>query len=179
MQGRREAELAGHLRAALAGDEKSYARFLEVAASVVRGVVRKRAGQGPIDIEDVVQETLLAIHLKRHTWRKDAPVLPWIYAIARHKLIDAYRRRGRRIEVDIADFAESLPSQVEGDSVSERDLVRALDALPAGQRNVVRSISVDGKSISETAVHLNMNEGAVRVALHRGLKAIAGRFGQQ
>jgi RNA polymerase sigma-70 factor (ECF subfamily) len=177
VQGNRDAELAGLLRAALAGDEKAYARFLEAASMLVRGVVRKRAGQGSVDVEDVVQETLLAIHLKRHTWRTDAPVLPWLYAIARYKLIDAYRRKGRRIELDIGDFAEVLPA-AEEDRISERDLGRVLDVLPAGQRSVVESISVDGRSIGETAATLNMNEGAVRVALHRGLKAIAKRFGQ-
>lgn len=177
MQGSREAELADLLRAALAGDEKAYAAFLNAAASAIRPAVRRRAGQGAVDVEDVVQETLLAIHLKRHTWRSDAPVLPWLHAIARYKLIDAFRRKGRRIEVDIADFAETLPAASE-ETVSERDLGRVLDVLPSGQRNVVESISIDGKSIGETAVSLNMNEGAVRVALHRGLKAIAKRFGQ-
>lgn len=179
MQGSREAELADLLRAAIAGDEKAYARFLASAALLIRGVVRKRAGQGAADVEDVVQETLLAIHVKRHTWRSDAPVLPWLYAIARYKLIDAWRRKGRRIELDIADFAETLPSDGGEEAASDRDVDRALESLPAGQRNVVQSISVDGKSIPETAAALNMNEGAVRVALHRGLKAIAARFGER
>jgi RNA polymerase sigma-70 factor (ECF subfamily) len=177
VSGRDEAELAVLLNAAIAGDEKAYADFLARVAALVRGFVRRRMAQGGIDPEDVVQETLLAIHLKRHTWRSDAPVLPWVYAIARYKLIDAFRRRGRRIEVDVDDFADSI-AQPEAETVSERDLSRALDGLSPGQRSVVSAISVDGRSIGETAGLLGMSEVAVRVALHRGLAAIAKRFGR-
>jgi RNA polymerase sigma-70 factor (ECF subfamily) len=178
VSGKDEAELAGLLRAAIAGDEKAYTVFLARTAALVRGFVRRRVIQGGVDPEDVVQESLLAIHLKRHTWREDAPVLPWLYAIARYKLIDAFRRRGRRIEVDVDDFADSI-AQPETETVGERDLNRVLDSLPPGQRSVVAAISVDGRSIGETAGHLGMTEGAVRVALHRGLAAIARRFGRQ
>ncbi|MGC4026650.1 MAG: sigma-70 family RNA polymerase sigma factor [Mesorhizobium sp.] len=170
-----EAILAGLLRASLAGDEKAYAEFLRRAAALIRGFVRRKGGT---DTEDVVQETLLAIHLKRHTWRQDLPVLPWLFAIARYKLIDAWRRRGRRIDVDIDDFREIIPAPEPQEALNERDLGRVLDALPAGQRSVVSSISVDGNSISETAEKLGMNETAVRVALHRGLKALASKFGR-
>ncbi|MGO4561137.1 sigma-70 family RNA polymerase sigma factor [Rhizobiales bacterium 3FA27D7] len=177
MGGKDETELARLMRAATAGNENAYAEFLQRAAAIVRGFARRKIVQGGVDPEDVVQETLLAIHLKRHTWRQDAPILPWIYAIARYKLVDAFRRRGRHIEVAIEDFAEML-AEPEQDTVSERDIGRALDGLSAGQRSVVSSISVDGNSIGETAAKLGMSETAVRVALHRGLSAIAKRFGR-
>lgn len=166
-----EAELARLLRAALSGDEQAYAAFLARVAALVRGVTRRSAGSG-IEVEDVVQETLLAIHLKRHTWRPDAPVRPWIFAIARYKLVDSLRRRGRRIEVDIADYAETLAVPVE-DAASPREVERALDELPPGQRKIVSAVSVEGLSIGEAAAAFGMNETAVRVALHRGLAAIA------
>jgi len=176
--GKDSASLATLLIASLAGDEKAYASFLRQVAELVRAYVRRRTGPGGIDAEDVVQEALLAIHLKRHTWRQDTAVEPWLYAIARHKLIDAFRRRGRHVEVDIGDFEAALAAPEDGEKLSERDLERALDALAPGQRSVVSAISVDGRSIGETAAALNMNETAVRVALHRGLKALAKRFGQ-
>lgn len=172
-----EAVLAGLLRSAIAGDERDYARFLERTAALVRGFARRRTADGGVDPEDIVQETLLAIHLKRHTWIADAPVLPWVYAIARFKIIDAYRRRGRRIEIDLDDVVETL-AQPEADRVSERDVDRALDALAPGQRGVVAAITVEGRSIGETAQRLGMTETAVRVALHRGLAAIARKFGR-
>jgi RNA polymerase sigma-70 factor (ECF subfamily) len=176
--GKDEAELSRLLRAAIAGDEKAYADFLHRIAALVRGFVRRKVVQGGVDPEDVVQETLLAIHVKRHTWRQDAPVLPWVYAIARFKLIDAFRRRGRRIEVEIDEIAETF-AEPEMEKVSERDINRALDGLPPAQRSVVSSISVDGQSIGETATRLGISETAVRVSLHRGLAAIAKRFGRQ
>ncbi|TPI17251.1 sigma-70 family RNA polymerase sigma factor [Mesorhizobium sp. B4-1-3] len=178
MTGKDEAELSRLLRAAIAGDERAYADFLHRIAVLVRGFVRRKIVQGGVDPEDVVQETLLAIHVKRHTWRPDAPVLPWIYAIARFKLIDAFRRRGRRIEVEIDEIAEIF-AEPEAETVSERDISRALDGLPPAQRSVVSSISVDGHSIGETATKLGISETAVRVSLHRGLAAIAKRFGRQ
>jgi RNA polymerase sigma-70 factor (ECF subfamily) len=173
-----DAEMAALLRAAIGGDEKAYARFLALAAGRVRALARAKIVRGGVDPEDVVQETLLAIHTKRHTWMPDGPVLPWINAIARHKLIDAFRRRGRRIEVDLDDVADTL-AEPETETADSRDIARALEGLAPGQRAVVAAISVEGRSIGETAGKLGMNETAVRVALHRGLKAIARRFGRE
>ena len=174
-----EARLAELLRRSNAGDEASYSVFLGEVARAVRVTISGRlGGRSPVEAEDIVQETLLAIHLKRHTWQEDRPVGPWIHAIARYKLVDAFRRKGNRIEVDIADFEDVLPAE-ENEGVSEREIGRALDSLSAGQRKVVASISVEGRSIAETATMLGMKETAVRVALHRGLAAISARFGKQ
>jgi RNA polymerase sigma-70 factor, ECF subfamily len=173
-----ESGLAALLRAALGGDEAAYASFLRQVASLVRPLAQHKLGAGRIaDPEDVVQETLLAIHLKRHTWRQDEPVTPWVYAIARYKIVDVHRRRGRRIEVDIDDYANTLQAQA-AERASEREIGRALAGIAEGQRKVVAAITVDGRSISETARLLGMKETAVRVALHRGLAAIATRFGR-
>jgi RNA polymerase sigma-70 factor (ECF subfamily) len=173
----RDVELAGLLIAAIAGEERAYAEFLRRVAALVRGFAARRAIDGQPDPEDVVQETLLAIHLKRHTWQADRPVLPWVFGIARFKLVDALRRRGRRVEIDIDEIAESLAAPMV-EVANEREIGKALDALSPGQRSVVAAISVDGRSIAETATALGMNETAVRVALHRGLAAIAKKFGR-
>jgi RNA polymerase sigma-70 factor, ECF subfamily len=173
-----EQQLADLMRAALGGQDAAYGSFLKLVTDLLRGFVSRKLGpNGLADREDVLQEVLLALHLKRHTWRTNEPILPWVYAIARYKIIDVYRRRGRRIEVDIDDLADVLAAP-EDETASERDLTRALTALPAGQRAVVTSISVDGWSIRETAERLTMKETAVRVALHRGLAAIAAKFGR-
>ncbi|CAN7324684.1 sigma-70 family RNA polymerase sigma factor [Mesorhizobium amorphae] len=178
MTGKDEAELSRLLKAAIAGDERAYADFLHRTAVLVRGFARRKIVQGGVDPEDVVQETLLAIHVKRHTWRDDAPVLPWVYAIARFKLIDAFRRRGRRVEIEIDEIAETF-AEPETETVSERDINRALDSLPPAQRSVVSAVSVEGRSIGETATKFGITETAVRVSLHRGLAAIARRFGRE
>jgi RNA polymerase sigma-70 factor, ECF subfamily len=177
VDGTDETELARLMRAALAGDERAYTEFLRRAACLVRGFARRKVVQGAIDPEDIVQETLLAIHTKRHTWRDDAPVTPWLYAIARYKLIDAFRHRGRRVEVEIGEIPETF-AEPEPETVRDREIRRALETLAPGQRSVVAAVSVDGLSISETAKSLGMTETAVRVALHRGLTAIAQRVGR-
>ncbi len=176
MDGRDEDELAWLLRSAIGGDERAYREFLVRAAALVRGFVRRKV-QGGVDPEDIVQETLLAIHMKRHTWRADAPVMPWLYAIARHKLVDAFRRRGRQLEIGVEEIAE-ISAEPELETVREWEVGRILNTLSPGQRSIVAAISVEGCSISETAKSLGMSESAVRVALHRGLAAIARRFGR-
>jgi len=175
-----ETEWAAWMRAALAGDVAAYQALLTALAPVLRAMARRgcqRFGLAPADAEDVVQETLLAIHLKRQTWQTDAPIGPWVRAIARNKLIDALRRRGRRgIEVDIDDLGDVLAAAPEQDRSLVQDVARHLDALAPGQRSVVQAIAVDGVSIRETAEKLSMSEGAVRVALHRGLAVLAVRL---
>lgn len=173
-----EKELSDLLRAAIDGDERAYAEFLRRAATFIRRFARPRVTHGGIDPEDIVQETLLAIHMKRHTWRTDAPVAPWLYAITRHKVIDAFRRRGRHVEIEIEEIAD-LVAQPLGERAREWEIERALESLTPGQRSVVSAVSVDGSSIGETASRLGMSETAVRVALHRGLAAIAKRFGRK
>lgn len=170
--------LAALLRDSIAGDEAAYSRFLRHVAKLIRAVARRKLGDGTgVEPEDIVQETLLAIHAKRHTWRSGEPVLPWVYAIARYKIVDAYRRRGRAVHVNIDDFADRLEAE-QADRVSQHEIERAFEGLADGQRRVVRAISVEGRSIAETAKALGMKETAVRVSLHRGLKAIATRFGR-
>jgi RNA polymerase sigma-70 factor (ECF subfamily) len=172
-----ETRLAALMRSAIAGDERAYADFLSATASAVRALVRRRLPcDGGIDVEDVVQETLLAVHLKRHTWRPDEAIVPWLAAIARHKAVDAYRRRGSRIEIDVDDMVDILPAP-EPEIATTRDVGRALDTLAPGQRRVVTAVAVQGVSIREAAASLGMTEVAVRVALHRGLTAIRTRLG--
>ena len=117
----REDEWTGLMRSAISGDSAAYHRLLKAITPVLRAAARRglaRAGQPVDQSEDIVQEILLAVHLKRHTWDANAPFAPWLFAIARNKLIDALRRRGRRIFVSIDDFAETLPDQPAAETAS-------------------------------------------------------------
>lgn len=172
-----DGDIARLLRAALEGDERAYGDFLHKAAALIRAWARRRTTFSGLDPEDVVQETLLAIHVKRHTWRSDGPVAPWLYAIARHKLVDALRRQGRHPRIEISEVEGRLAVE-EAETVRDWEIGRALETLTPGQRSVVNAISVEGRTIAEAARSLDMNETAVRVALHRGLAAIARRFGR-
>jgi RNA polymerase sigma-70 factor (ECF subfamily) len=119
---------------------------------------------------------LLAIHLKRHTWASDRPIGPWITTIARNKLIDARRRRGNRPTLPIDDLADILTAEGSDGAMDRQDLDRLVGRLGERQQDLVRSVSVEGRSMQETAKRLNMSEGAARVALHRAIKALAALY---
>ena len=175
----RDDEWTGLMRAALQGDDGAYHRLLKAITPVLRALARRglaRAGQPVDQSEDIVQDILLAVHLKRHTWDASAPFAPWLFAIARNKLIDALRRRGRRVFVNIDDFAESLADEPAADSAPAKEVAVQLQSLPARQREVLQSIAVDSASIKDTAQKFSMSEGAVRVALHRGLASLTARL---
>lgn len=170
------------MRAANAGDAGAYVRLLCDIGAALRPAVRRgllRAGRSAADVEDVVQEVLLAVHLKRHTWDSARPVEPWVHAIARYKIIDALRRRTGKFDVSIDEFSETLAAEEPEPSASDSEIERHLARLPTGQRTVVHTIAVEGISIAEAAERLNMTAGAVRVALHRGLTALARQLGQE
>jgi RNA polymerase sigma-70 factor, ECF subfamily len=167
------------MRASIAGDEGAYRRLLEDIGRSIRAMARAafaRAKAGDADLEDAVQETLLAIHLKRHTWDPGQPLMPWVYAIARHKIIDALRRRGRQRVEPLEDFQEFLAAPEVEDPHALSDARRLLETLQPRQRDIVTSISLDGQSIAATAARLSMSEVAVRVALHRALKSLGAAW---
>lgn len=171
-----EEEWAVLMRAAMAGDEVAYRRFLKVITPSVRAAARRNLARYGLDVadgEDVVQDTLLAIHLKRQTWDQGRPIGPWISAIARNKLIDLMRRRGRAIKVPIEDVAESLTVEETTSALEGYEVGRMLENLNEKQRSVVRSLAVDGASVRQTAERLSMTESAIRVTLHRAVKALA------
>ena len=171
----RDREWTALMRAARAGDRSAYDRILREVAQAMRPVVRRgllRYGGNASDTEDVVQDILIALHLKQHTWDESRAFAPWLSALARYKMIDALRRRGRRAEVPIEDFSATLAAAPAEEPLAERDVARSLQALPARQREVVHTIAVEGASIAQTARRLRMSEGAVRVALHRGLASL-------
>src|ERR1700680_369583 len=175
-------EWTGRMRLAISGDSAAYHRLPKAVPPVLRAGARRglaRAGQPVDQSEDVVQDILLAVHLKRHTWDANAPFAPWLFAIARNKLIDALRRRGRRVFVNIDDFAETIPDESVVEPASASEIAAQLQSLPARQRDVLQSIAIESASIKDTAAKFAMSEGAVRVALHRALASITARLREQ
>jgi RNA polymerase sigma factor (sigma-70 family) len=171
----RDAEWASLMRSAISGDQEAYRDFLKSMANFLRPLVASygaRLGLGRDDTEDALQEILLAIHLKKHTWNKDRPIAPWVIAIARHKLIDARRRTKNVTVVPIEDVAETFPAAAV-DVLAAEDLDRLIMQLNDRQQDLVRSLSLQGRSFKEVAHRLEMNEGTVRVALHRAINALS------
>ena len=169
------------MRAALAGDAPAYELLLGDLAVALRRTVRSlvaRAGRGNADIEDVVQETLLAVHLKRGTWNPAKPFAPWVNAIVRHKLIDSLRRQRIPFYDQIDDISDIVAAPAKDENASG-DVERLLTALDDKQQRIVRASSLEGRSMAEIGAELGMTDGAVRVALHRALKKLAALYRKQ
>jgi RNA polymerase sigma-70 factor, ECF subfamily len=173
----RPPDLSTLMRAANAGDATAYRRALEGLAVWLRPIVKRglyHAGCGPEDVEDIVQETLLAVHLKRHTWDAGEPLEPWVRAIARHKLVDMLRRRGFHQHVPIDDYFDRLAA--EPDTSTDTATKDLLAILTPAARQIVEGMSMEGCSAREVGERLGMSEGAVRVGLHRALRRLAAAY---
>jgi RNA polymerase sigma-70 factor (ECF subfamily) len=172
-----EAELGRLMVAAQRGDRQSYETLLTRVAGLVRAFVRKRAGDVAWG-EDVVQESLLAVHRARHTYDAARPFVPWLYAIVQNRFIDAVRAERRRmlreLEADAAGAAADRPPQ-ERDAL-RRDVRRAVGDLPENQRRVIELLKFEELSVREVASRLGMTESNVKVTAHRGYRALRRRI---
>ncbi|WP_194792828.1 sigma-70 family RNA polymerase sigma factor [Caenimonas koreensis] len=174
-----EAELHGLFLRGLAGDHAAYQVFLQKLSAHLRAFLRRRLFGWPDEVEDLVQECLLAMHNKRHTYQSDQPLTAWVHAIARYKLIDLLRSKSAHealhdpLDDDLAVFAESSNDA----SDARRDLSGLLETLPDRQRQPIECVKLMGLSVTEAAAQLGMSESAVKVGIHRGLKALGKRAG--
>lgn len=161
------------MSAALAGDAAAYRALLAGLGRHLRAYYAKRLG-GTGDVEDLVQETLIAMHTRRATYDPTQPLTPWVYAIARYKLIDHLRQKGRRQTVPIENASDVFDETAREDAVTApRDVERLLEALPERSRQLVRDIKVRGLSVEETATRTGLSESAVKVAVHRAMRTLS------
>jgi RNA polymerase sigma-70 factor, ECF subfamily len=169
-----ETELSPLWKRAQAGDEAAYREALEAIAARLRGYFARRLLSVPHDVEDLVQETLLALHLRRGTHDAALPVSNWVYAIARHKLVDLWRRRGRREALhEPLDDTAGLRAPVREELPARRDLEALLGALPEAQRLAITLTKIEGLSLAEAAQRSGASISALKVRVHRGLKRLA------
>ncbi|MCE9659008.1 MAG: sigma-70 family RNA polymerase sigma factor [Burkholderiales bacterium] len=171
-----ESTLHALMSLAQAGDNAAYRQFLGQSGARLRAYFRRRLVAYPDDVEDLVQETLLAIHNSRQTYRSAQPVTAWLHAIARYKLVDCLRARSARAAIDVpldddieASFADEAPLAAE----SRRDLLAMLATLPDRFRLPIVHVKLEGLSVAEAATRTGMSESAVKVGIHRGLKRLA------
>jgi RNA polymerase sigma-70 factor (ECF subfamily) len=170
-----EARLRPLLVRGLAGDAKAYHAFLRDLGAHVRGFLRKRLARLPDEVEDLVQETLIAVHNQRHTYDPAVPVTAWLHAIARYKLVDLLRRRARQdlLHDPLDDQGELLVAGDTEAADARRDVAKLLATLPDRQRLPIVHVKLEGLSVAEAARLTGMSESAVKVGVHRGLKALA------
>lgn len=160
---------------AQAGDEAAYRNVLGLMAKRLRGYFGRRLTALPDDVEDLVQETLLALHLQRGSFDPVVPVSAWVHAIARHKLVDLYRRRGRREDLheSIDALDADLHPSVEAYEPARRDLMVLLKLLPEAQQQAIVLTRVEGLSMIEASERTGVSVAALKVQVHRGLKRLA------
>lgn len=170
-----EERLRELLRRGLDGEAPAYQAFLKELSAHLRAYFRKRLARLPDEVEDLVQESLLAIHNKRQTYDADQPLTAWVHAIAKYKLVDLLRRRqSRDLLTDPLDEEMDFLSSADSEAAeARRDLAKLLDLLPDRQRLPIVHTKLEGLSVMETARLTGMSESAVKVAVHRGLKALA------
>ena len=173
-----EETLKGLLVRGLAGEAPAYELFLRELSGHLRGFLRRRLVRLPDEVEDLLQEILLAVHNQRHTYDATQPLTAWLHAIARYKMIDFLRRRSRGDAYNdpLDDHSEVLAVVDSGVAEVRRDLAVLLDLLPRGQRLPIVHTKIEGLSVAETARLTGMSESAVKVGVHRGMKALAARL---
>ena len=173
-----EERLRALLLQGLDADAAAYQRFLKELSAHLRAFLRRRLAQRPDEVEDLVQETLLAVHNQRHTYRPEMPVTAWAHAIARYKLIDWLRahRVKEALNDPLDDASELFASSDSEAALAKRDLGQLLQTLPDRQRLPIVHVKLEGLSVVETAQLTGMSESAVKVGVHRGLKALAAKI---
>lgn len=177
IQSQDEAELSRLMRSSQKGDAVHYAQLL----TRIRGMLAKyiensftrfgfAAGSGQ---EDVLQEILLAIHVKRHTYDPEQFFLPWMYAVARYKLID-YLRKNKTLNaaLSLESELEHIESLAVLDTTAELDLEKLLEVLSEKQQTVLRLVKVEGLSIEEAARKTGFSESDIKVTVHRAIKTL-------
>lgn len=175
--GSSEHTLRALMCAGLDGDAEAYRQLLLDLSGRLRGYFRSRLTQfnrGSVDAEDLVQEVLFAVHTRRDTYDRAQPFTPWLYGIARYKFLD-YLRRTKASAVHVpVDDAEQLMAQNEANGVeSAYDLESLLATLQPKARRAIRFMKLQGLSVRETSTRTGMSESAVKVSVHRGLKALS------
>jgi RNA polymerase sigma-70 factor (ECF subfamily) len=172
-----ERELRALMTAGLDGDAGAYHQLLERLTCHLRAYYRNhfaRIGHGPTDAEDLLQEALIAVHTHRHTYDRSQLFTPWIHAIARYKFLDYLRRTKASFKDVPMDSVHEFTADSDMTAVdSGLDLQRLLSGISSKAREAIQYVKLDGLSVSQAAVRCGMSESAVKVAVHRGLKALA------
>lgn len=158
----------------VAGDAQAYRRLLELLAPRLRAFVGRRLPGDASAVEDIVQESLLAIHRYRDRYDTSQPLAPWVYAIARYKLMDHFRRASRGgVNIPIDAVAEFLEQSQPEETAAAHDIAALLKQLPPKQMTAIKLVKLEDMSVREAAAKTGMSESAIKVNIHRGIKKLA------
>jgi len=177
-----ERQRAAWMAAAQGGDRRAYEQVLAASVPLIRSVAR-RQGVAVDLLDDVVQETLLTVHRVRHTYDPSRSYDAWLAALAARRAIDALRSQGRRGHREVHDehAFDAHPDLEDATAATEREqearrLREAIASLPPGQRQAVEQLGLREQSLAEAAAQTGRQAGALKVNLHRAMKALRSRF---
>lgn len=159
----------------LDGDAASHTRLLRELLILLRGFYSRRFGGDPADAEDLVQETLIAVHTRRESYDRSKPFTSWAFTMARYKMIDEFRKRGLRLTTPIDEVDELFADDEIEPASAAMDLERLLEGLPDQQRVAIQQVKVQGLSIEEAALRSGLSPSNVKISIHRGLKTLLAR----
>lgn len=174
-----ERQLRALFLAGLEGDAQAYQSFLQALGGNLRAFLRKRLSYACSDVEDIVQEILIAVHNGRHTYEPDQPLTAWTYAIARYKMTDYLRGRYRydAWNESLEDQQQELFAESDEEAAqARRDVDKLLAQLPDRHRLPIMYVKLQGLSVAEAAQLTGLSESAVKVGIHRGIKALAAKI---
>ena len=178
-----ETELKALMIASLRGDAAAHRVFLESLSGYLRAYYKRklvRVGRAAEETEDLVQEALMAVHTQRHTYDPGELLTPWVYAIARYKLIDYLRRTHAAMsDVPIEDVGELIAYNDHDAAESALDLAKLLTRLPEKMRLAIQYVKLDGLSVAEAAARCGVSESSIKINVHRGLKILAASIAEK
>jgi RNA polymerase sigma-70 factor (ECF subfamily) len=161
----------------LAGDQAAYRALLDTLSKHLRAYFSRRLGPGrSADAEDLVQEALMAVHTHRATYDARRPFTAWVHAIARYKLIDHVRQNRIRQTIPIDDVEFLFAVDDSDAAMARHDVDRLLGTLPEPAASMVRKVKLEGQSIADTAAETGLSQSAVKVGIHRSVRALAVRL---
>jgi RNA polymerase sigma-70 factor, ECF subfamily len=167
-----EAQLHSLMLLAQMGDSMAARDLLGGLAPRLRAFFRGK-GTNAEDSEDLVQETLIAIYTKRAMFDPGQKLLAWAYAIARYRMIDRWRRTGRRgPHLAIEDHENVLAAELPEAGDPSRDVARLLANLPAKQRQIIELVKLQDLSLQEAADRTGLSLSDIKISIHRGMKAL-------
>lgn len=167
-----EAELKSLMLAGLDGDAIAHAALLRALVPLLRAFYGHRMRTARADVEDLVQETLIAIHTRRESFDRERPFTAWLYAVARYRMVDFFRRRRDQVSLELIDAELAF----EDDAAAVMDVDTLLGTLSPKQAHAIRATQVEGKTAAEAAADAGISVSDVKVSVHRGLKALAARI---
>ena len=172
-----ETRLQHLMLASLDGDAAAYRVLLAELGRHLRPYFTRRLTPAfASQAEDLVQETLLAIHTRRMTYDRSRPFTAWLHAVAHHKFVDHVRRQSIRLTIPLEDDAPIFAHDDSADALARRDLSTVLDTISQRTGDLIRRTRVDGQSVAEATAAHGLSGTAAKVSIHRGLKSLVARF---